>query len=111
MDRRSDAAQAYRDWYKTKRWERMRQHQLARNPHCQCPHHVTQKVAATVVDHKQPHRGDARLFWNSSNLQSLTKQCHDSMKQSQERGGYGFAKGSDVNGMPLVAQPGWSTHA
>lgn len=107
-ERRSEQAKAYRAWYKTKRWQRMRQHQLAKHPHCQCPHHVGQKVAATVVDHKTPHKGDPRLFWNASNLMSMAKPCHDSMKQSQERGGLGFERGCDVNGMPLVAQPGWS---
>jgi 5-methylcytosine-specific restriction protein A len=107
-ERRSDKARAYRAWYKTKRWLRLRQHQLAKHPYCQCPHHEGKHVLADVVDHKTPHKGDERLFWDDRNLASMTKQCHDSMKQSQERGGRGFAKGSDVNGMPLVAQEGWS---
>jgi 5-methylcytosine-specific restriction protein A len=109
MGRRSEQAQAYRALYRTKLWQSMRRRQLSKEPFCQCPHHVGQCEPATVVDHKTPHKGDARLFFDANNLQSMAKQCHDSFKQSHERGGHGFAKGSDVNGMPLVAQPGWST--
>jgi len=34
-------------------------------------------VAATVVDHVIPHRGDAALMWDKSNWQALCKHCHD----------------------------------
>jgi 5-methylcytosine-specific restriction protein A len=35
-------------------------------------------VAATVVDHIVPHRGDERLFWDSvNNWQSLCESCHN----------------------------------
>lgn len=34
-------------------------------------------VAASVVDHIVPHRGDKTLFWDSTNWQSLCKPCHD----------------------------------
>ena len=85
----------------------MRAQQLARYPYCQCPHHQYQKVLAEVVDHVDPHRGDARRFWNAGNLQSMSKQCHDSMKQSQERGGSGFDKGCNTDGTPLNPDHGW----
>jgi 5-methylcytosine-specific restriction protein A len=106
MGRHSDS-ESYQAWYRSKRWAKVRQQQLAKQPYCQCPHHVGHKIPAQVVDHKEPHKGDARKFWDTRNLQSMTKHCHDSFKQSQERGGHGFARGSDINGMPLVPQPGW----
>jgi len=31
---------------------------------------------AAVLDHRIPHRGDARLFWNQSNWQGLCVHCH-----------------------------------
>ena len=34
-------------------------------------------VAAQVVDHIIPHRGDETLFWDERNWQSLAKNCHD----------------------------------
>ena len=63
---------------------------------------------ATVADHKVPHRGDSRLFWNPDNLQSMTKPCHDSLKQSEEKGGSGFLRGCDVDGNPLSSEHPWS---
>lgn len=38
-----------------------------------------------VVDHRIPHRGDEKLFWDRANLQAVTKQWHDSTKQARER--------------------------
>jgi 5-methylcytosine-specific restriction protein A len=45
-------------------------------------------VAATVVDHIVPHKGDKVKFWDSSNWQSLCKRCHDA-KTATEDGGFG----------------------
>ena len=44
-------------------------------------------VAATVVDHKRPHRGDEHLFWDPDNWQALCKAHHDREKQRTERQG------------------------
>lgn len=85
----------------------MRLAQLARHPFCQCPHHEGQKVKADTVDHKTPHRGNERLFFDANNLQSMTKQCHDKFKQSQEKGGAGFLQGCDENGWPLSKEHEW----
>ena len=76
---------AWRRWYKTARWRRLRELQLREQPFCQCPAHEGLFVEADTVDHITPHRGNPRLFWNRDNLQSLTKQCHDRWKQSEER--------------------------
>jgi 5-methylcytosine-specific restriction protein A len=43
-------------------------------------------VAASVVDHIQPHKGNVTLFWDATNLQALCKGCHDSAKAMIERG-------------------------
>ena len=40
-----------------------------------------------VVDHIEPHRGDLKLFWDKSNLQSVSKEWHDKTKQSLEKRG------------------------
>jgi 5-methylcytosine-specific restriction protein A len=42
-------------------------------------------VKASVVDHIIPHRGDAELFWNESNWQSLCKSCHDHKTMTEDR--------------------------
>lgn len=85
----------------------MRQIWLNRHPFCQCPHHYGLKIPATVVDHIKPHKGDARLFFNTNNLQSMTKECHDRYKQSMEKGGKGFDQGCDAQGNPLNRDSRW----
>lgn len=62
------------------KWDRERQAFLKVHSKCaRCP------SAATVVDHKVPHRGDRKLFWDRSNWQPLCRTCHDRWKQSRER--------------------------
>lgn len=68
------------------KWQRERERFLFKHPlccYCQAKGIVT---AATVVDHKVPHRGDQSLFWDQKNWQPLCKTCHDSDKQAEERG-------------------------
>ncbi|APZ53125.1 AAA domain-containing protein [Salipiger abyssi] len=40
---------------------------------------------SAVVDHIRPHNGDPDLFWDRDNLQAVTKEWHDSIKQARER--------------------------
>lgn len=81
-DKRTTAARGY-----GARWQRERLVQLAEHPLCAwCAGHGVVR-AATVVDHKKPHRGDEALFWDRTNWQSLCKTCHDSAKQAEERSG------------------------
>jgi 5-methylcytosine-specific restriction enzyme A len=43
----------------------------------------TSKLAC---DHKLPHKGDAALFWDEDNCQTLCADpCHNKHKQAQER--------------------------
>ena len=42
---------------------------------------------AQVVDHVEPHRGDMKLFWDSTNWQSLCTTHHSRDKQREESGG------------------------
>lgn len=82
----------WRKWYYTKAWKELRLRTLTRDGF------VCQKTGAMlsgrhpepnspVVDHIVPHRGDADLFWDENNLQSVTKQWHDSVKSVIERAG------------------------
>jgi len=40
---------------------------------------------ATVVDHRIPHRGDKRLFWDRNNWEPLCASCHSGHKQAREK--------------------------
>ena len=59
------------------RWRRVSRLYLKKNPLCaQC---LTEGrvVPAEVVDHIVPHRGDYKLFWDSSNWQGLCTLHHN----------------------------------
>lgn len=67
------------------RWRKERAEYLRLNPLCVMCEAEGRIKAATVVDHKIPHRGDMVLFWDKTNWQSLCKPHHDSHKQRIER--------------------------
>jgi 5-methylcytosine-specific restriction protein A len=79
------------------RWRRERRVHLARNPLCVMCQEAGRPALATIVDHKTPHRGDVRLFWDKGNWQSLCTPHHDRVKQSIEKRGTD-AEPHDVDG-------------
>lgn len=85
-DNRSAEAEAYRRWYKTARWQKLRAHQLNTEPLCLYCRQAGRITEARVCDHVEPHKGDELKFW-SGPFQSLCKPCHDRDKQSEERTG------------------------
>lgn len=88
--RERDKTVVWRAWYKTERWQKLRQEVLRRDLYrCQqtgvlC---IGKYPAANspVVDHIKQHHGDEVLFWEPGNLQTVSKAYHDSDKQKQER--------------------------
>lgn len=87
-DRNREARAPWRKWYRTARWSRLRLKIFERDLfQCQMPGcgHVEGNLSKLVCDHKKPHRGNERMFWDEDNLQTLCKPCHDSLKQRQER--------------------------
>lgn len=58
------------------RWEHSRKWFLAQHPTCiMCERRGVVRLA-TCVDHIIPHRGNMKLFWDASNLQSLCTEHH-----------------------------------
>lgn len=85
-DRRRDADLAWRGWYKTARWQRLRWSVLVRDLFsCRMCGVLEADTAQLVADHRLPHRGDQALFWSIGNLWTLCKPCHDGAKQRAER--------------------------
>ena len=72
------------------KWQQARAGYLRSHPLCLAHEARGQVVAATVVDHKVPHKGDKALFWDNNNWQALCKRCHDT-KTAREDGGFGRA--------------------
>lgn len=58
------------------------------NPLCVECLKKNRSVAAQVVDHIIPHKGDPTLRWDRANWQSLCKSCH-SKKTAAQDGGFG----------------------
>ena len=85
-----DDSQAWRRWYKTARWQKLRMSVLVRDLFtCQRTGVLlTGKHPAPnspVVDHIKPHRGNEALFWDEKNLMAVSKAYHDKVKQAEEQ--------------------------
>ena len=58
-------------------WQKARKKFLTAHPLCVMCQQEGKYVKATVVDHIIPHRGDQKLFWDTSNWQSLCEHHHN----------------------------------
>jgi 5-methylcytosine-specific restriction endonuclease McrA len=85
-DARREATQDWRAWYRTREWRRLRWRVLVAAAFtCAMCNRLTGDTSKLVADHIEPHRGDAKLFWDEGNVQCLCKACHDGEKQRAER--------------------------
>lgn len=73
--------------YTSPEWRALRAAQLKREPYCAMCIMIGRAVLATVADHKRPHRGDRRLFFDPHNLWSLCAHHHNSTKKTWENRG------------------------
>jgi len=75
--------------YNTAAWRRLRWFILVRDRFtCRMCGRLEPDTSKLVADHRQPHRGNDKLFWDPNNLQTLCKSpCHDKHKQAQEVSG------------------------
>ncbi|MFG0454503.1 HNH endonuclease [Shewanella mangrovisoli] len=90
------------------RWQKARETFLKRNPLCCFCEQKGIITAATVVDHKTPHKGDQALFWDTNNWQPLCKPCHDSTKKIMES--RGVKLGADESGKPTDPNHHWNKY-
>jgi len=73
-----------------RRWQAASKAFLQAHPLCQCPDCDDGRkrvTPSTVVDHRIPHRGDQRLFWDQSNWTAMAKPCHDRKTWQETIGG------------------------
>lgn len=59
-----------------------------------------------VVNHRIPHKGDQRLFWDRSNWEVACPDDHDIRIQQEERGK--VRSGTDIEGRPLDPNHPWN---
>lgn len=88
------------------KWVRARAGHLRSHPWCVSCAKVGRKTKATHVDHRTPHRGDMKLFWDKSLWDSLCETCHNSCKQHFEKTGH--ERGCSEDGTPLDPKHHWS---
>ena len=83
------AKRADKTRYNTARWRKLRWSILVRDRFtCRMCGKLEGDTSKLVADHKQPHRGNERLFWDENNLETLCKSpCHDKHKQEMETSG------------------------
>jgi 5-methylcytosine-specific restriction enzyme A len=85
---RTPPEQPHKRLYGLKRWLRLSRRFRRVNPLCVECAAAGRTVAAQVVDHIRPHKGDETLFWDWKNLQSLCGSCHSAKTVAQD-GGFG----------------------
>ena len=92
-DRSREQLAPWRLWYRTARWQRLRHEAFLRDGYvCQrsgilcIGRHPAPN--SPVANHKKPHKGDPALFWDINNIETVSKQVHDSLIQAEERRAY-----------------------
>lgn len=89
-DRARNNAAPWRAWYRTQRWQRLRQQVFVRDFYkCQRTGALCigkyPEPNSPVANHKVPHRGNPDLFWDINNLETITKAEHDKVVQAEEQ--------------------------
>lgn len=80
----------WRAWYRTPRWQHLRMQVFIRDAF-KCQRSGALCVGkypapnSPVANHIRPHNGDPALFWDINNIETVTKEVHDSTIQSEER--------------------------
>lgn len=88
------------------KWQRARTAFLSAHPMCERCAREGVSTIATVVNHRIPHRGDIKLFWDRKNWEPACKRHHDSDIQREERSG--IVKGVDIKGRPIDPNHPWN---
>ena len=86
---RRSKAPPWKKWYYTARWRKLRLKIFARDGFVCAGTGIIctgkgQEPDAPICDHKRPHRGDPKLFWDETNLQTVCHAYHVKEKQRLE---------------------------
>ena len=66
-----------------RRWRKRSKQFLQTHPLCKQCSDRGKVVAAVVVDHINPHKGDDESFWNEENWQGLCVPCHNAKSPTE----------------------------
>lgn len=113
----SRALDPWRGWYNLARWRALRLRVFTRDLFtCQWQDcgRIEGDTSRLVADHREPHKGDPRLFWDEENVQTLCKTCHDKAKQTEERAvrmGGGMVAPASATTPGKMSRPAWFRRA
>jgi len=87
----------WRAWYSTARWQELRQDTFERDGYicqrtgiiCAGAHPAPD---SPVANHRIRHNGDPVLFWDPDNIETVTKQVHDTVIQAEEAKAYALGQ-------------------
>lgn len=101
-----DNRKNFRERGYTTTWSRLSRQWRKLHPLCVYCERMGKITPAEVVDHIEPLKGDMTRLLDATNLQSLCKTCHDSVKQSEEKQGY--LRGASKDGIPIDSNHLWN---
>jgi 5-methylcytosine-specific restriction endonuclease McrA len=90
QDRERGVRNAARSLYGTPEWQRLRLATFARDGYV-CQRSGVLCIGkypapnSPVANHKRPHRGDPKLFFDPDNVETVSKAVHDSLIQAEEQ--------------------------
>ncbi len=58
------------------RWSKASKLFLSQHPLCVECYAIGKRIPSMATDHKVPHRGNKKLFWDKANWQPLCDLCH-----------------------------------
>lgn len=97
-DSRRKVEQPWRSWCKSPTWKSIRRHRLVKEPQCRQCAIEGRTVAASHVDHIEPHLGEWSLFFKYENTQSLCVRHHNMHRRQEKRG---FSAELGLNGQAI----------
>ena len=100
-DTRRRVEPPWRSWCKSPTWKSIRRHRLAEEPRCRQCAIEGRIVAASHVDHIEPHLGQWLLFFKYENTQSLCAHHHHRLNHTEKRGNSTKQANGPVGGCPV----------
>ena len=100
-DKRTSAERGYGG-----KWQRERLIFLGKHPLCERCQAIGRTTAATVVNHRIPHKGDWKLFWDRKNWEPSCQPHHDRDIKKEEM--TGIRKGVTDKGRPIDPNHPWN---
>jgi 5-methylcytosine-specific restriction endonuclease McrA len=91
--REREKVQPWRQWYHSAEWQRLRRQAFVRDGYV-CQRSGVLCIGkgndpdAPIANHRIPHKGDRKLFFDLDNIETVSKEVHDGLIHREEKAGY-----------------------